>query len=60
MELLSFRNFLKPLSCLLPEFNELPCRIECFTSFRPSSNLMSSPKMEGFISEETKLPTDTM
>lgn len=30
--LVSFRNFLKTLSSLLPELNEHPCRMECFAS----------------------------
>lgn len=34
MNLVSFRDFLKPLSYLLPEFIKiLPCRMEYFTSF---------------------------
>lgn len=28
--LVGFRDFLKPISCLLPEFNELSCRLEGF------------------------------
>lgn len=33
MNLVHFRDFLKPLSCLLPEFNELPQRLEGFTPY---------------------------
>lgn len=32
MNLVSFMDFLKPLSCLLPELNKLPSRMENFTS----------------------------
>lgn len=32
MVLVSFMDFLKPLSCLLPELNKLPSRMENFTS----------------------------
>lgn len=32
MNLVHFRDFLKPLSCLLHEFNEFTCRKEGFTT----------------------------
>lgn len=32
VSLISFRNFLKLLSCLVPDFDQLFCRVECFAS----------------------------
>lgn len=37
MNLVSFRELLYPLSCLLPEFNELLFKIERFPSEHPMS-----------------------
>lgn len=38
MNLVSFRGFLKILSCLPPEFKERPCKVDCFTS--PQKNIL--------------------
>jgi len=35
-----FRDFFWRLSCFLPEIKELPCRMECVTSFRTSCVLI--------------------
>lgn len=41
VNLVSFRNVLKPLNILLPKSNELPSKMECVTSFKTFCVLMA-------------------
>lgn len=53
---MGFRGFLLPLSCLLPEFNEFLCIMECFISLLMSSISTSFPlKWKVSVLEETAI-----
>lgn len=47
--LVSFRDLLKLVSCLFPEFNEIPGRMDCFTFLGTSWILRNFPSREIFF-----------